>query len=401
MPPTKRGTRLKRQRQSRPLSSTETAQNPGKTAVSSLLRHRDRTLRKAGRRENSTAVGRSAGFAHGTRGNDSLVPSQTPRPHKTSEKQQSRPFSDTETTQNLGKTAVSSHLKHRDRTKPRKNSSLVPSQAPRPHKSPEKQQSRPFSSTETTQNPGKTTVSSLLRHRDRTKPRKNSSLVPSQAPRQHKTPEKQQSRPFSGTETTQNPGKTAVSSHLQHRDRTLRKVGRDGIATTFCKGVAGKEGKTGRSGGAVARQEKGEAGTKRRRRDEVGKEGEAGEGRRRRDEAGREGKARRSGVWRGRKKGKQGWGGGAGAVRMSGRKEVWRRSAAAAGRTAGYAHGRRRRRSAAAGGRSAGFAPGTRGKAAAGGRTAGFAPGRRENAAAVGRSAGFAPGTRGKAAAAG
>ena len=220
MPPTKRGTRLKRQRQSRPLSSTETAQNPGKTAVSSLLRHRDRTLRKAGRRENSTAVGRSAGFAHGTRGNDSLVPSQTPRPHKTSEKQQSRPFSDTETTQNLGKTAVSSHLKHRDRTKPRKNSSLVPSQAPRPHKSPEKQQSRPFSSTETTQNPGKAAVSSLLRHRDRTKPRKNSSLVPSQAPRQHKTPEKQQSRPISSTETVQNPGKTAVSSHPKHRDHT-------------------------------------------------------------------------------------------------------------------------------------------------------------------------------------
>ena len=99
---------------------------------------------------------------------------------------------------------VSSLLRHRHRSKSRKNSSLVPSPAPRPHKTPEKPQSRPFSSTETAQNPGKnavsshlkhrdcsnpgkTTVSSHLKHRDRAKPRKNHSLVPSQAPRPHTT----------------------------------------------------------------------------------------------------------------------------------------------------------------------------------------------------------------------
>ena len=127
-PPAKRGTHLKRQRKSRPLSDTETTQNPGKTTVSSLLKHRDHTK---------------------SRKNHSLVPSPTPRLHKTPEKQQSRPFSSTETAQNPGKTAVSSLLKHRDRTKPQKNSSLVPSPAPRPHKTPEKRQSRPIPSTET------------------------------------------------------------------------------------------------------------------------------------------------------------------------------------------------------------------------------------------------------------
>ena len=182
-PPAKRGTHLKRQRKSRPLSDTETTQNPGKTTVSSLLKHRDHTK---------------------SRKNHSLVPSPTPRLHKTPEKQQSRPFSSTETAQNPekqqsrpfsstetaqnpGKTAVSSLLRHRDCIKPQKNSSLVPSQAPRPHKIPEKQQSRPFSSTETAQNPRKTAVSSPLRHRDHTKPQKNDSLVPSQAPRPHTT----------------------------------------------------------------------------------------------------------------------------------------------------------------------------------------------------------------------
>ena len=134
-------------------------------------------------------------------GSSSLVPSQAPRPHKTPEKQQSRPFSGTETTQNPGKTTVSSLLKHRDCSKSRKNDSLVPSQAPRQHKTSEKQQSRPFSGTETAQNPRKAAASSHPKHRDHTKSRKNSSLVPSQAPRPHKTPEKQQSRPFSGTET--------------------------------------------------------------------------------------------------------------------------------------------------------------------------------------------------------
>ena len=130
---------------------------------------------------------------------------------------------------------VSSLLQHRDRTKSQKNSSLVPSQAPRllktrkndslapsqaprPRKIPEKQQSRPLSGTETAQNPRKTTVSSLLKHRDRAKPRKkcslvpsqaprllkprkNHSLVPSKAPRPRKTPEKPQSRPIPSTET--------------------------------------------------------------------------------------------------------------------------------------------------------------------------------------------------------
>ena len=61
---------------------------------------------------------------------------------------------------------VSSLLQHRDRAKPRKKCSLVPSQAPR-----------------------------LL------KPRKNHSLVPSKAPRPRKIPEKRQSRPISDTET--------------------------------------------------------------------------------------------------------------------------------------------------------------------------------------------------------
>ncbi len=51
------------------------------------------------------------------------------------------------------------------------------------------------------------TVSSLLQHRDRAKPRKNHSLVPSQAPRPRKTPEKMQSRPISSTETAQTPEK--------------------------------------------------------------------------------------------------------------------------------------------------------------------------------------------------
>ena len=180
-PPAKCETHLKRQRQSRPFSSTETAQNLRKTAVSSLLRHRDRTT---------------------PRKNSSLVPSQAPRPHKIPEKQQSRPLSSTETTQNLGKTAVSSHPKHRERTKPRKSSSLVPSPTPGPLKTPEKQQSRPISDTETTHNPGKAAVSSHLRHRDRTKPQKSSSLVPSPAPTPLKTTEKQQSRPLSSTETT-------------------------------------------------------------------------------------------------------------------------------------------------------------------------------------------------------
>ena len=127
-PPTKRGTHLKRQRQSRPLSGTETAQN-----------HRK---------------------------NSSLVPSPTPRLHKTPEKQQSRPIPSTETAQNPRKKAVSSLLKHRDCSKP-----------------------------------GKTTVSSHPKHRDHTKPRKNSSLVPSPAPRPRKIPEKRQSRPISDTET--------------------------------------------------------------------------------------------------------------------------------------------------------------------------------------------------------
>ena len=61
---------------------------------------------------------------------------------------------------------------------------------------------------------------------------------------------------------------------------------------------------------------------------------------------------------------------------MSGRKEEWRGNPAAAGRTGGFAPGRRE--NAAAVGRSAGFAPGTRGKAAAVGRKAGFAHWRRE-----------------------
>ena len=266
--------------------------------VSSHLKHRDR----AKSRKNDSLVPSQAPRLLKTRKNSSLVPSQAPRPHKTPEKQQSRPISSTETAQNPGKTAVSSLLKHRDSIKPRKSSSLVPSQAPRPHKTPEKQQSRPFSSTETTHNPRKTAVSSLLKHRDRTKSRKNSSLVPSQAPRPHTTE-----------------GREEWDSYYVLPGRGW-KVGKDGV------------------------------------------------GRRRRDEAGREGKARRSG--------------GAGAVRMSGRKEVWRGNPAAGGRTAG-------------------FAPGTRGKAAAAGRAGGFAHGRRETAAAGGRTGGFAPGTRENAAAGG
>ena len=97
--------------------------------VSSLLRHRDR----AKSQKNSSLVSSQAPRLLKTRKNDSLAPSQAPRPRKIPEKRQSRPFSSTETAQNPGKTAVSSPLRHRDRTKPRKNDSLVPSQAPRPH----------------------------------------------------------------------------------------------------------------------------------------------------------------------------------------------------------------------------------------------------------------------------
>ena len=78
---------------------------------------------------------------------------------------------------------VSSHPKHRDHAKSRKNDSLVPSPTPRLHK------------------PQKNAVSSHLKHRDHTKPQKNSSLVPSPTPRPHKIPEKLQSRPIPSTET--------------------------------------------------------------------------------------------------------------------------------------------------------------------------------------------------------
>ena len=97
--------------------------------VSSLLRHRDRTKSQ----KNSSLVPSQAPRLLKTRKNDSLAPSQAPRPRKIPEKQQSRPLSGTETAQNPRKTTVSSLLKHRDRAKPRKNHSLVPSQAPRPH----------------------------------------------------------------------------------------------------------------------------------------------------------------------------------------------------------------------------------------------------------------------------
>ena len=190
---------------------------------------------------------------------------------------------------------VSSPLRHRDRTKPQKKQQSRPFSDTETAQNPEKRQSRPIPSTETAQNPGKTAVSSPLRHRDRTKPQKNHSLVPSQAPRPRKTPEKMQSRPISSTETTQTPGKTTVSSHPKHRDtQTPRKTavssplrhrdhtksrksyslvpsqaprpytteGREGWDSYYV--LQGRGGKRGKDGAG------------RHRRDEAGKEGKTG-----------------------------------------------------------------------------------------------------------------------------
>ena len=184
---------------SRPSFGTETTRNPRKPAVSSLSRHRDHTESLE---------------------TDSLVPTLAPRPHGFARNQQSRPSIGTETARNPRKPAVSSHFKHRDHTESPETSSLVPLQAPRPLGIPENRQSRPSPGTETARNPRIPTVSSLFRHRDHADSPETSSLVPLQAPRPLGIPENLQSRPTSSTETTRNPRKPTVSSLSRHRDRT-------------------------------------------------------------------------------------------------------------------------------------------------------------------------------------
>ena len=115
---------------------------------------------------------------------------------------------------------VSSHFKHRDRTESPETGSLVPPSAPRPHEIPGNQQSRPSSGTETTRFPRKPTVSSLFGHRDHSDSPETNSLVPLQAPRPHRIPRNLQSRPFFGTETTRISPKSAVSSLFKHRDHS-------------------------------------------------------------------------------------------------------------------------------------------------------------------------------------
>jgi len=167
----------------------------------------------------------------------SLVPLPAPRPHGIPEKRRSRPTSGTETTRNPRKPTVSSHFRHRDHTESPKTDSLVPLPTPRPRGIPGNRQSRPFSGTETTRNRRKPTVSSHPRHRDPSEPSKptvsshfwhrdlaespeTGGLVPLPAPKPHRIPRNRQSRPTSGTETTRNDRKPAVSSLLRHRDHT-------------------------------------------------------------------------------------------------------------------------------------------------------------------------------------
>ena len=183
--------------QSRPPSSTETTRNRPKPAVSSLSKHRDHSESPK---------------------TDSLVPLPAPRPHGIHGYRQSRPSSGTETTRIRPKPAVSSHFKHRDHSESPKTCSLVPLQAPRPLGIPENRQSRPSPGTETTWNPPKPAVSSHFKHRDHSDFPETDSLVPPSAPRPLGFPGNRQSRPSPGTETTRNPRKTAVSSLLQHRD---------------------------------------------------------------------------------------------------------------------------------------------------------------------------------------
>ena len=183
--------------QSRPSPGTETTRNRWKPIVSSLLWHRDRT--------DSPEI-------------SSLVPPSAPRPHGIPENLQSRPTSSTETTRNRPKPAVSSLSKHRDHSESPKTDSLVPLPAPRPHGIHGYRQSRPSSGTETTRIRPKPAVSSHFKHRDHSDFPETDSLVPPSAPRPLGFPGNRQSRPSPGTETTRNPRKTAVSSLLQHRD---------------------------------------------------------------------------------------------------------------------------------------------------------------------------------------
>ncbi len=166
---------------SRPFSGTETTRIRLKSAVSSLLRHRD----LAESPETS-----------------SLVPPSAPGPHGFAGNQQSRPTFGTETLRIPRKPEVSSHFRHRDHTESPETDSLVPLPAPRPLGIPGNQQSRPSFGTETTRNRPKPTVSSHLWHRDHTDSPKTGGLVPPSAPRPHGFPENRQSRPFFCTETT-------------------------------------------------------------------------------------------------------------------------------------------------------------------------------------------------------
>ena len=79
---------------------------------------------------------------------------------------------------------------------------LVPPPAPRPLKIRRNPQSRPSSDTETSQNPTKPAVSSLLRHRDLSKSAEPRSLVPPPTPRPLKIRRTPQSRPSPDTETS-------------------------------------------------------------------------------------------------------------------------------------------------------------------------------------------------------
>ena len=201
-------------------------------AVSSHFRHRDHSDSP----ETSSLVPPLAPRPHGIPGHRQSRPtfgtetSRIPRKPAVSslsqhrdhsespENQQSRPTSGTETSRIPREPIVSSHLRHRDLAESPEISSLVPPPAPRPLGIAGNRQSRPTSGTETTQISLKSVVSSHFRHRDLAESPETGSLVPSLAPRPHEIAGNRQSRPSSGTETSRIPRKPEVSSLLQHRD---------------------------------------------------------------------------------------------------------------------------------------------------------------------------------------
>ena len=117
-------------RRSRPTSDTETTRNPRKPIVSSHFRHRD----LAESPETGSLVPSLAPRPHEIAGNRQSRPISGTETTRNPRNRQSRPTSGTETSRNPRKPEVSSHFRHRDHSDFPEIGSLVPPSAPRPHR---------------------------------------------------------------------------------------------------------------------------------------------------------------------------------------------------------------------------------------------------------------------------